>query len=81
MIDAMGVIIRPGDTLILVAKGALSDEWVSQVKREVTEHLPGVKLAVVDRVEAAFVYRPSEAGTGEIPSDDNSGDTTARHTD
>lgn len=81
MIDAMSVVIRAGDTLILVAKAKLDDAWVTRVKSEVDEHLPGVKLAVVDRVEAAFVYRPSEAGTGETPSDGNSGDTGARDTD
>jgi hypothetical protein len=63
---AEAAVIRPGDTLLLVARPDMSDEDVDHLARGVQDHLAGVHTVVVDCVEQALVYRPDEL-TGDRP--------------
>jgi hypothetical protein len=56
--SAGGVVVRPGDTLIVGFHPALSLDQSNAIKERIAESLPGVRIAVMDQVAAMTVYRP-----------------------
>lgn len=52
------LVIRPGDTLVVRVQAAISPQQVDELKRELSERLPGVKALVV-AAEQIAVYRPA----------------------
>ncbi len=58
------VIVRPGDTLILIGSSArsLSDAELDKMSAMFAERMPGMKVAVVDGFEQALAYRPDAEG-------------------
>jgi hypothetical protein len=57
------VVIRPGDTLVLLAGHPLSDQEIDRIKEQIEEHLPGTRCAVVDGMVQGMVYRPEPEQT------------------
>jgi hypothetical protein len=56
-----GLIVRPGDTLILAFPDRLTHQRVDQLRTEVRERLPDLAgLACVEGVSAIGAYRPDE---------------------
>jgi hypothetical protein len=51
------LVVRPGDTLVVRVRPAISAQQVDEIKRELSERLPGVKALIVAAEEIA-VYRP-----------------------
>lgn len=56
-----GVVVRPGDTLVIAVSRITTPEQVERLKEGVAEHLPGVQAVVVEANQLA-VYRPKNAG-------------------
>jgi hypothetical protein len=55
-----GVVVQPGDTLVLVTSGHLSDAEIADLEQELTTRLPGVAVTVAEGFDQALVYRPDE---------------------
>lgn len=53
------VVIRPGDVLVLPTATELSEAQIKQLKVELAEYLPGVKLLVISNVTGLAAFRPS----------------------
>lgn len=53
-----GLIVRPGDTLILVSKTLLSDEEIDRLRTDFKERLPDIKIAVLENFDQIAAYRP-----------------------
>lgn len=56
-----GLVVHPGDTLILTADNYISDAALASMRAQVDEFAPGLKLAVFDGVTVAGAYRPDPA--------------------
>ena len=65
---AEGLVVRPGDTLILRLPAAMSVEQFARFRADVepmlVEKLPGVEVVFFGGVEQMAVYRPDEGGPG-----------------
>jgi hypothetical protein len=57
-IAASGVVVRPGDTLIVGFRPGLSLDHCKAIKEQAEQELPGVRIVVMDQVAAMTVYRP-----------------------
>lgn len=62
---AAGLVVRPGDTLILLAQMRHSMAEVEELRARLAERLPGVPVVVLEGFEQAAVYRPGENGGGD----------------
>jgi hypothetical protein len=64
-IEPGGLIVRPGDTLILRVKGRQTDEEIECLRADIEKYLPGVKVAIFESVEEMAVYRPESTDQAE----------------
>lgn len=53
-----GLVIRPGDTLIVSVQQRLTPEHADELKRKLAKRLPGVESVVMDSGTQVAVYRP-----------------------
>lgn len=53
-----GLVVRPGDTLIVASSQRITRQAADHIKTELTERLPGIKAVVMDNVGQLAVYRP-----------------------
>lgn len=51
-------VVKPGDTLVLLASAPMTDKQVADLISQIGERLPGVKVAVIDCIDQALVYKP-----------------------
>ncbi|HEY9353376.1 MAG TPA: hypothetical protein VIP28_09010 [Nocardioides sp.] len=56
--ELSGLIVRPGDTLIIVWKAPLSEERAEILKARVRDRIPGLHDVVVVNADGLAVYRP-----------------------
>jgi hypothetical protein len=69
-IELSGLVVGPGDTLVLAFKDPLSDEAYRRLKRRLDEALPGVEHVVVLENSAGMAaYRPTLATGGIVNVD------------
>lgn len=65
-LDGAAVVVAPGDTLLLItrhpARVSNLDTRAAALERE----LPGVRVLVVDQVDAAVVYSPPAVAAGDL---------------
>lgn len=54
-----GLIVRPGDTLILITESRITVEDLDRMMAQLAESLPGVKIAIVEGFSQALAYRPA----------------------
>ncbi len=65
--DMQVVVLRPGDRLVVGVSRRISDEEAARMRAQVGEHLPGVKVVII-QAEQLLAYRPDEAsGVREVP--------------
>lgn len=58
-IHVTGLVVKPGDTLILSSAEPINDRQAYELARRVKEGIPGLgRVVVVDRVAAMAAYRP-----------------------
>lgn len=66
-----GLVVRPGDTLVLPIPGEagpIHPDIVTALRTDVQREMPGVKVALIQGIGGgAFVYRPA---TGKVGEDD-----------
>lgn len=55
---AAGLVIRPGDTLILTFNRPMTAEEVHKIGEQIEAKLPGVRVALVDQASGLAAYRP-----------------------
>ncbi|RKN61871.1 hypothetical protein D7231_31865 [Streptomyces klenkii] len=59
------VVVRPGDRLVLFTGTRLTDADMARLTEQLTGHLDGVRVAVVEDVDGFAVYRPGEPDQSE----------------
>lgn len=61
-INAHGLIVRPGDSLLISFAERISDAEFEELQQELSDRLPGLdKIVVFENVTAMAVYRPDPA--------------------
>lgn len=58
---AQGLVVHPGDTLIVGFASRLTMQQVDQVTHRLGGRIPGVDVIVLDQVRQLAVYRPEGA--------------------
>lgn len=76
-----GLVVRPGDTLILSFDRHLTDAEYTRIREDLRACLPGIaNLAVVEGASAMAVYRPDVfPPIGHPDTECRCGDTRAHH--
>ena len=57
-VELSAVVVRPGDIMIVLHKGALSAEMADTIKERARTLLPGICDVVVFQADGLAVYRP-----------------------
>lgn len=68
-----GLVVRPGDTLIIGVTTPMTDEEIDHMAKVVDERMPGLKVAIVDHVNALAAYRPDPEPAPTIVECSNAG--------
>lgn len=58
LVIGQGLVIQPGDTLILVFSRPVGQELAGHIKQTIAERFPDISVAVLDNVDQVAVYRP-----------------------
>lgn len=57
-VSMAGLVVRPGDTLILLCKDRSTQADVAWLREELEARLPGLKVAVLEGIDQIAAYRP-----------------------